>query len=523
MEYPHHGLSQEYADRISPFLSSMDLPVFALQGMSETMKAALFARYSRYGGSLRQLIVEEFLDDLPLASPEMNEGERSALLYERVFLGYGDDSVAQLGGAHIAMEWCSNVLTKTVQRHRISAYLEQSTRYIDYSGKEYFGTHSGFRYYQDVPPGGAQLLDGLFHAYQELFTALLPLLSERYPQANAKAGPWKRAINAKAFDLCRGLLPAATLSHQGIFASGQTYEAMILHMLAHPLPEAQQYGEWLLQACESVTPSFVSRVRRPDRGGEWVTQLQTRREVGQRWSDRLGLGAEGHQPTGVRMLEHRGDAGKLLARLIAEECATSEERTHMVIENLPLDEQALMLASLVGDRTNRRYKPGRGLESLSYRFEICSDYGAFRDLQRHRMLTCQWQELACDLGYDIPEELANNPHLSSIYSRAMDSVHSAVTALRQAGDPHSQYLVPFGYRLRYILDMNAREAMFLCELRSGDQGHISYRQIAQAIYRQIAEVHPQVAGMFSHMDMSNEGGLERLGSEMRLAEKRGEE
>ncbi len=134
MEYPVETFTAAERERLRPHVTNLDRPVFALTNLPETVKGALFARYSRYPGTLRRLLLDEFADDLPERPPRIDdsEGERAAGLYERIFLGYGDDSVAQLGGAHVACEWVSNVLTKILQRPRLAAYLEQSTRYIAY-------------------------------------------------------------------------------------------------------------------------------------------------------------------------------------------------------------------------------------------------------------------------------------------------------------------------------------------------------------------------------------------------------
>ena len=133
MRYPVEASAEERA-LLAPHFTNLDRPVFALINLPETVKGALFARYSRYPGTVRRLFLEEFAADVPEGGRPFDgeEGERAAGLYERVFIGYGDDSIAQVGGAHIACEWVSNVLTKVLQRGRLAAYLEQSTRYIPY-------------------------------------------------------------------------------------------------------------------------------------------------------------------------------------------------------------------------------------------------------------------------------------------------------------------------------------------------------------------------------------------------------
>src|SRR3954468_10557014 len=259
--------------KLAPHFTNLDLPVFALVNLPETVKGALFARYSRYSGTLRRLFLDEFAESVPadIQAWEGAEGERAAKLYETIFLGYGDDSVAQLGGTHVACEWVSNVLTKVLQRPRLAAYLEQSTRYIAYDRPMEGG--SGYRYFRDdaLGPDYAAAMDELFGIYSRALPAVTAWAAEQYPAAAGEApAAHARAVKAKALDLLRGLLPAASLSHMGIYASGQTYEQLILHLLAHPLPEAQRYGRMILDAVQAVVPSFVTRVERPDRGGRWV-------------------------------------------------------------------------------------------------------------------------------------------------------------------------------------------------------------------------------------------------------------
>ena len=244
MQYPVETFTLEERARLAPHFTNLDRPVFALVNLPETVKGALFARYSRYQGTLRRLFLDEFADSVPTGLPawEGEEGKRAADLYERIFLGYGDDSVAQLGGTHIACEWVSNVVTKVLQRPRLAAYLEQSTRYIPYDAPMPGG---GYRYYRDADlgPRYEQAMDALFDTYAASLPRVRAWVADEFPGDDSPAR--RRAIQAKALDLLRGLLPAASLSHMGIFATGQTYEQLILHLLAHPLPEAREYGRMI--------------------------------------------------------------------------------------------------------------------------------------------------------------------------------------------------------------------------------------------------------------------------------------
>jgi len=520
MDYPVETFTDEERTLLSPHFTNLDRPVFALVNLPETVKGALFARYSRYQGTLRRLFLDEFADDVAGATAatwDGAEGERAAQLYERIFLGYGDDSVAQLGGAHVACEWTSNVLTKILQRPRLGAYLEQSTRYIAYDAPMPGGA---YRYYRDpeLGPEYEAAMDDVFSIYSAALPAVTAWAGDRFPRADGEPdAAHARAIKAKALDLLRGLLPAASLSHMGIFATGQTYEQLVLHLLAHPLPEAQEYGRMILSEVKAVMPSFVARVERPERGGEWVSFLQHREQATRDWAARLGLdrAGTGDGAPSVRLLEVDGDMERLLAALLFEASAASEDQARIAVASLSAEQQGELLADLVGERTNRRYRPGRGLETLRYRFEIVSDYGAFRDLQRHRMLTCQWQSLSPALGAGVPGEV-DAAGQGDAYRRALERSREeyerlAAAGLRQA----APYALCLGYRIRYILELNAREAMQLIELRSGREGHPTYRAVAHEMHAQIAAVHPAVAAAMTHVDRELEPRLERILSEMR--------
>jgi thymidylate synthase ThyX len=523
VRYPVEDFTAEERALLAPHFTNLDRPVFALVNLPETVKGALFARYSRYSGTVRRLYLEEFAADAPSGGRpfDEDEGARAAQLYERIFVGYGDDSIAQLGGAHVACEWVSNILTKALQRGRLAAYLEQSTRYIPYDKPLPEG---GYRFYRDdeLGPEFATAMDEIFAIYSRSLGEVEEWAAARWPRGDEEPeGAWRRSIRAKALDLLRGLLPAATLSHVGIYASGQAYEQLILRLLASPLPEARNYGGMILDELKQVMPSFVSRVERPERGGEWISFLERRREQTESWVARLGLDRRGGgDAPSVELLHVDGSEEALLASSLFEQARVPETEVLARIDVLDREERAQLLAALVGDRANRRYRPGRGFEALRYRFEVVSDYGAFRDLQRHRMLTCQWQRLSPDLGAGIPEEV-REAGVGGEFERALEVSRGEYERLVEAGlDEQAPYALSLAYRIRYTLDLNAREAMHLIELRSGREGHPTYRAVAQAMHERIAAVHPGVAAAMSHVDTSAEPRLERIMSEIRTHRKR---
>ena len=502
---------------LAPFVSDLDGPVFALTNLPQSTMGAMFARYSRYPGTLRRLMLDEFAEDLATPTLGGTGGARAKALYERVLGEYGDDSVAQLGGAHIACEWSSNLLTKILQRPRLGAYLEQSTRYIPYDRPLPGG---GYRYYRGPELGASYeaAMDSLFATYGDLQAPLAAWIAERFPRVgDESAAAYERAVRAKALDLVRGLLPAASLSHVGIFASAQTLERLILHLRAHPLPEARERGELILRAMQATAPSFVTRVERPDRGGEWVRFLEGRAGSQAAVAARLGLAEKpGPEPAGVRLLHVEGSEELLLTSLLFEGSTVGEPEIAERLAGLTAEQRGLLIAELAGRRENRRHLPGRGFEALRYRFEIVSDYGAFRDLQRHRMLTAQWQSLGPHLGAEVPEEV-RQAGLGDRFEAALERSRHSWQELRDQGhELHAPYALCLAYRVRYILDLNAREAIHLIELRSGREGHAGYRRVAHRMHELIGEVHPAVAAAMSHVQDGSEPGLERILAEARL-------
>ena len=316
-------------------------------------------------------------------------------------------------------------------------------------------------------------------------------------------------------------MSAATLSHVGVFASGQAYEQLVMRLMASPLPEARAYGEMILAELKHVIPSFVARLERPDRGGDWIEYLRERRGASDQLVSRLGLDRPdpGEGPT-VDLVHVDGSEDDLVAASLYESAAVGDDAIRGRLAELGDEERTALIAELAGERRNRRHRPGRGWEAVRYRFEVVSDYGGFRDLQRHRLLTCQWQRLSPDLGAGLPEEL-REAGVGGEYERGLEVSRSEFERLAAAGlTEQAPYALCLGYRIRYVLDLNAREAMHVCELRSTPEGHPTYRAVAQAMHERIAGVHPAIAGAMSYVDTSTEPRLERIMSEIRSHRKR---
>ena len=450
--------------------------------------------------------------------------KRAEELYDRVFLEYGDDSVAQLGGVHLACEQSSNLLTKVLEWGRLMAYLEQSTRYIQYD------TRLGGRYRYLRPPEvlesplGARYigeLDALFASYADSLIRMLEWARERYPKEPGDSDfVYKQTIKAKACDAVRGMLPAATLSNVGIYGTGQAYEALLLRMRAHPLPESRQYAALILDELRKVVPSFLTRVDRPERGGAWTTHLEETRDHTSAVVHRVFGDEEPEPRPGVTLTDFDPEGeDKVLAAICYPHTTLPEDQILARVRRLGSDERASLLAAYVGERTNRRHKPGRAFERTGYRFDVLADYGAFRDLQRHRMLTIEWQALTPKHGYDVPDSVEEAGERDA-FVQAMDRSAALHGAMAFRFPEQASYAVALAYRLRFVMQMNAREAMHLIELRTTPQGHPAYRHVAQEMHRLIAEEagHRALAAAMSFAD-HEVYELERLASE-RAAETR---
>jgi thymidylate synthase ThyX len=515
------------------YFTNLERPVFALVNLPEVVKGALFARYSRSAKSLRRLFLDEFVGDLELAGDVTVDAtigvQRAEALYEKVFVEYGDDSVAQLGGVHLACEQASNLLTKILEWGRLMSYLEQSTRYIAYDSR----LGGRYRYYRDpallASPLGARFVgdvDSMFDTYAELLPQMTDYFRELTPKDPSDSDfVYRQAVRAKAYDALRGLLPAAALSNVGIYGTGQGFEQLLLRMRASELPEAVAYADLMLEELRKVIPSFLRRVDVTERGGAWSSYLATNRAAVRDVAARV-LADEGSSDLGdskVTLVDYDPDGE---VKVVAAMLYSSSHLPETVIEDrvraMSVDDRLAVIRAYVGERGNRRHKPGRALERTSYRFDVLSDYGAFRDLQRHRLLTIEWQDLTPRHGFVRPEAIADAGAMER-FDAAMATSADLHDAVAQLFPAQASYAVALAYRVRYVMQMNAREAMHLVELRSAPQGHPSYRIVAQDMHHLIAEGagHRAIAEMMRFVDHQEGPDLGRLEAERRAELRRG--
>jgi thymidylate synthase ThyX len=518
-------------DVLRRYFTNLDQPVFALVNLPEVVKGALFARYSRSSKGLRRLFLDEFVGELDIEGDETIDAtvglDRAEELYERVFVEYGDDSVAQLGGVHLACEQASNLLTKVLEWGRLASYLEQSTRYIAYDSR----TDGRYRYFRDSEILSSELgtryvgdLDRLFDTYAEL----APIVQEHVKRTTPKtAGDsdfvYRMAVKAKALDAVRGILPAAAQSNVGMYGSGQSYEQLLLRMRSHALPEAREYADLILTELRKVIPSFVRRVDIPERGGVWSEYLSDNRNaVADVTEALLDESAPPDQGAVVDLVDFDPDAEiKVVASMLYSHSHLSERSIEAQVRAMTVDERIRIMRAYNGDRQNRRHRPGRALERPFYRFDVLADYGAFRDLQRHRLLTVEWQQLTTRHGYTRPE-LIDEAGVADKFDAAMERSAELFEALEPPFEAQASYAVALAYRVRFNFNLNARAAMHMLELRSTPQGHPAYRLVAQQMHRSIAEEagHHAIAEMMTFVNHATDTELERLEAERRAEARR---
>ena len=531
MLYAPETFTEDEAATLRPYFTNLDGPVFALTNLPEVVKGALFARATRAptrvcGASSSTSSSAISISPATSRSTRRSGSRRAEELYERVFLEYGDDSVAQLGGVHLACEQASNLLTKILEWGRLMAYLEQSTRYIPYDSRllgryrylrpsQVCQSRLGTRYIADM--------DALFDTYSAMLPAMMDWAREQHPKQPGDSDfVYKQTIKAKACDTrARVVAGGDALERRDLRHRSGVRSVAASHARASAARSAD-YAQLMLDELRKVIPSFLVRVDRPERGGAWTrlsrgdarpTRTPSRNACSPRCSRT--------RTSEVTLLDWDPDGeDKVLAAICYPHSHLPEQQLFDRVRTLPADDRVALMQAYVGERTNRRHKPGRAFERTAYRFDVLGDYGAFRDLQRHRMLTIEWQPLTPYHGYEVPEPVIE-AGLEARVRRSDGTFGRVVRRARARSFPdQAAYAVSLGYRMRYVMQMNAREAMHLCELRSSPQGHPTYRRVAQAMHRQIAERagHRAIAEAMRFVDHGTYD-LERLDAE-RAAEAR---
>lgn len=492
-------------------VSSIDGDVYAFNDkLSPVTIAAAMARLSRRGDDMRITILDEFAGKV----------DEDAQLLHRVITAYGDDSVQQLGGAHFVVENASNLLTKKLEWGRLAAYLEQSTRYIYFDQKDKDGK---YKYYTpaylktSVKKQYTEAMDSIFEQYSSMVRQLTEYVRDHSSTPeNERDSAWKGATRAQACDAVRAVLPVATKSTVGIYASGQALESLIMHLQSDELPEAALTGNELLKQARSVLPIFLERADKPERGGAAVAyRANTHKAVQKLAKEYLPENHANGNDEAVRLVDFWPKNELLLVPdMLYEHSSLSKEQLQTEVSAWPYAKKAGVFKTYMGERLNRRHRPGRALENAHYSWDILCDYGIFRDLQRHRMVDdLNWQQLTPRYGYEIPK-LVEDAGLTEQFEACFDISLKLYSLLQQAGyHLEAQYATLLGHRMRWKITYNAREAFHFHELRTSPQGHPGYRKLVLQMHEKLAEVHPMMAEAMKFVNQDEDAELTRLAAE----------
>lgn len=520
---------------LSQFCTSLESGCFVLINLPEVVKGALFSRYSRSSKSLRRVLLEEFILN-PESGFEAIVGSAAARgesqlvatkkaedFYDRVLVGYGDDSVAELGGAHLAAENISNLVTKIMQDSRIGiSPLEKSTRYVYFDQKE----DGKYRYLREERIMSSKFADEyvrvcdlLFDTYVEIKPRLDAIIREKFPKdSDTPDRAYESTVRAKVCDILRGILPASTLTNAGFFGNGRAFEYLLAKMYASPLSEARSVAREAHGELAKVIPSFVKRA--DDKyGKESQGYMKANRssveELASKYKNLTGAKEDSAHTT---LVDYDPEAeNKILTAILFASSHAEMNDVKKHVASMPQPEKQQFLSEYIGTRANRRQKPGRAFEAAYYTFCVTGNFGMYRDLHRHRILTQERQLLTTKHGFDMPQELKDAGFADKV-SAAVSAADSLFTRMSSEMPYEAQYAVPLGCRMRWYIRMNLREAYHFCELRSMRQGHADYRKVAQDIHKLVASVHPNLAAGMKFVDYGSYE-LERLESEKKIDRK----
>jgi thymidylate synthase ThyX len=525
---------------LNSHFSNTDKSVFAIITPKQVDRGALMSRYSRTDKTMRRIFIDEFV----------NNPNRGGEFYNKILLEYGDDSVSELGDAQIAVEWISNIAAKKIEDHRIGlSYLEKSSRYVAFDQK----INGRYKYHleKDIMSSSyadlyKEVCDYSFDTYSKNILQMQKFISESEPidqflffdtesrrelyysslKSDTSIESAKRiyhaTIKAKTLDVLRGLLPASTLTNLGIAGNGRAYEYLLSTMFVSDLNEIRSIADLLYAEISTVIPSFIKRSN--DRYGKslqlYVTDTKKAiLELSQHHLKNIKLEKN---PEFVKLLnfDDNFDAEVKVSSAILYECAVGQSLEDIMtyVRSLEPKERHKIICEYTKFRTNRRHRPGRAFEMVEYTFELFTNFGMFRDLHRHRLLTLERQLLSTKHGYDVPKEIFDLGMVRD-FKDCMYKSNEAYTLISNRLPEQAQYVVNLAYRYPYFMKINLREATHMIELRTVPQGHSDYRSVCQKIYRQIRNIHPILAkGM--HFVNLNTNELARFTEEKNKERKR---
>lgn len=538
-EEDYEEFTESQKKLLERFVTNTSGNIFVLMNLPEVIKGALFSRYSRSILGLRTLLLKEFITNSDESSFETIVGnsaedstekqklaiQKAQNFYDRILDGYGDDSIGELGGAHLAIENVSMLAAKIIEDGRIGGSpLEKSTRYIYFDQKmkgEYLFYREPVLMTSAFRDAYLNTCNHLFETYSRLIPPLTKQFEEKFPKDPAVSQTaYAAATRAKVLDCLRGLLPAGTLTNMGIFGNGRFFEHSIHKLLCNNLAELQEIGKRMLEELGKVIPSFVRRSAPNHRTHEsYEKHYETMRtELGHIARQHSYPGAPAQTGPSVRLIRFDPESiYRVAGALLYPYSANSLEELASTCKDLPEEELNRILEAAATSRETRRHKSPRGLEHAEFTFEIVADFGVYRDLHRHRLLTQERQLLSCNHGYFIPEEILSTP-FEKEYREALDYAKTTFDAIAKELPEEAQYVVPMAYNIRWYFHVNLRALQWICELRSSPAGHLNYRLVAQMMAKEVSKAIPGFEKFFKFVDYSGHD-LGRLGQEIRKAEK----
>jgi thymidylate synthase ThyX len=524
--------TQEESKVLAPYFTNLDKPVFALTNLPEVVKGALFSRYSRSDKSLRRILLDEFIKDKEMGFKEivgahsdsheqMVAIKKAEEFYDRVLVGYGDDSVAELGGCHIAVEQVSNIAAKFIEDSRLGiSPLEKSTRYV-YFDKKVNGNYLYRREKRIMESRHADLYirtcDMLFDEYSVLIEDMKKFLIEKFPkETEVSDRAYNSTIKAKACDVLRNFLPAATITNIGLFGNGRAFEYLLTKMYSSDLQEMNDTATSMQEELSKVIPSFVKRAK-GEYGNPTIKFMAETRDAIAGLAKKMRT-IEKPYSKEVELVSFDKDAEiKICAAALYPHSNLSLGQMQEKARRMSHEERMEIIKEYCGKRQNRRHKPGRAFEHAYYEFDLLLNFASYRDLHRHRVQTQQRQLLTVEHGFDVQPEM-REMGIDKRYEEAMKAAAEAFWQIHKEMPKEAQYIVPFGYRVRWSASLNLRELYHLVELRSTIHGHPDYRRLVINMYEEVKKVQPQLVEWMKFVDR-REIGLERLESEKMLDKK----
>ena len=518
--------------------SNIDKNVFAVTTPRQVDRGALMSRYSRSDKSMRRIFLDEFLGN-------QTRGEK---FYDKILSGYGDDSVAELGEAQIAIEGLSNIAVKTIEDRRIGlSYLEKSSRYVAWNEKQ----DGKYRFYRDPTIMESRHADAYekacnlsFDMYSNGMEPMTNYLREKYgieiysfkdstdgtdkPFADLTDSDdiksaervYNSSIRAKALDVLRGLLPASTLTNVGICGNGRAFEYLLTVLGSSYLEEEWRLADRIKDELDTTIRSFVKRAT-SKYGFEMQNYLKNIKvESKSVVPDKFELKVYTSFGPMTRLVgcEPEDSAmDKTIASIMYLQSGYPYHQILDYVRGLSTVEKDRIIDGQVGIRQNRRQRPSRAFEGVYYTFDLRSNFGMFRDIHRHRTLTMHRQLLTTNHGYTMSKEITE-AGFEKDFEKCMKRSQEVFERISEDYPEQAQYVVNFAYNYPYMMRLNLREACHLLELRTIPQGHADYRRMAQEMFRQIRATHPRLSRIIKFVDMG-EYGLERLGAEKRKAAK----